>query len=127
MGVGMPEQIKLNEFGSKVWDYFGSPPYHVGSSLTEKYFRDVDVRMILNDKTYKCMGFGDPGRAHDNAKWVAICLAFAALGREMTGLPIDFQIQQMSWANKIYPRIKGRNYRSALGIVPSRMEAYNVS
>ena len=48
------------------------------------------------------MGFGDPERTHNNAKWVAFTLAFSALGKQMTGLPIDFQIQQTSHANRLY-------------------------
>ena len=115
MGVGMPQDLKLHEFGSKVWDAFGGPPYHVGSSLLEKLWRDVDVRMILDDEEYERMGFGDPERPHDNPRWIAYCLAFSALGAEMTGLPIDFQIQQQSLANKEFP-----GNRSALGVVPLR-------
>lgn len=114
MGVGMPAELLLQEFGSQVWHAFGEPPYHVGSSLTNKQWRDVDVRLILDDDTYVAM-FGDPRTAHTNGKWVALCLAFSALGRQMTGLPIDFQIQQQSQANEQY---KGE--RSGLGIVALR-------
>lgn len=104
MGVGMPESLYLNEFGSYLMDAFdGEIAYHVGSSLREKSgWRDVDVRLILTDEKYAEMGFGDPLEAQQNAKWVALVMAFSALGREMTGLPIDFQIQQMSQANKEY-------------------------
>jgi hypothetical protein len=40
----------------------------------------------------------------------------------MTGLPIDFQIQQMTRCNEEYPRID--HPRSALGIVALRMEKH---
>lgn len=118
MGVGMPHALKLQEFGSQVWAAFGHPPYHVGSSVRDKAgWRDVDVRLILPDEEYEALGFGKPGQdEHNNDRWVAFVLAFSALGREMTGLPIDFQIQQRSHANKAYPR----ELRSALGMVPSR-------
>lgn len=117
MGVGMPTTLLLHEFGSQVWHAFGEPPYHVGSSLTQKSgWRDVDVRLILDDETYAAKGLGDPKRPHSNGKWVALCLAFSALGKQMTGLPIDFQIQQQTVANAEY---KGE--RSALGVVALRM------
>ncbi len=94
MGVGMPVYLLLQEFGSQVWHAFGTPPYLVGSALDGKQWRDVDVRLILDDETWEAMGLGDPepSRALRHGKWVALCLAFSALGQQMTGLPIDFQI-----------------------------------
>jgi hypothetical protein len=115
IGVGMPAALWLDEFGSQVWSAFGSPPYLVGSALKgDKPPRDVDVRVILDDEEYERMGLGNPDQAHHNAKWVALTLAFSALGKAMTGLPIDFQIQQQTNANK------DKGPRSALGIVPLR-------
>ena len=119
MGVGMPAALYLNEFGSQIMSAFGEVPYHVGSSLLKKRgWRDVDVRLILDDEQYEAMGLGDPRRPHLNEKWVSLCLAYSALGKSMTGLPIDFQIQQRSHANKAF--IEGD--RSALGLVPLRMK-----
>lgn len=116
MGVGMPAELKLHEFGSRVWSAFGAIPYHVGSSLSSKQWRDVDVRLILSDEKWSLYGFGDPDRVFSNERWVAFCLAFSALGKEMTGLPIDFQIQQESDANGKY-----KGDRSAIGRVPLRL------
>ena len=115
MGVGMPASLKLHEFGSKLWDAFDEIPYQVGSSIVEKVWRDVDVRVMLDDEVYTKM-FGDPERAHDNPRWITYCLAFSALGVEMTGLPIDFQVQPRTWANATFPS----GFRSAIGIVPLR-------
>ena len=116
MGVGFPADLKLQEFGSQVWSAFGQPPYHVGSSLeTKRDWRDVDVRLILPDDEYEALGVGAADDTSRNGKWVALCLAFSALGREMTGLPIDFQIQQMTRANKLYD-----GQRAALGLIPLR-------
>lgn len=103
----MPQGIWLNKFGVIVADYFGHIPYHVGSSLRTKDWRDVDVRLILPDDEFEEM-FGDV-QNYVNKKLAAVTLAFAALGKEMTGLPIDFQIQPQSWANEHYP-----DQRSAL-------------
>lgn len=110
-GIGMPAALMLDDFGAVVWDAFGEPAYHVGSSLMGKRWRDVDVRLMLDDEQYEAMGLGDPQRTHANPKWVALVRAFSALGREMTGLPIDFQIQQTSRANEQF----GNGARSALG------------
>lgn len=112
----MPHALYLNEFGSQVWAAFGEPPYHVGSSLVGKVWRDVDVRLILDDAKYDAMfGTGDMSQ-HTNPKWVAMVMAFSALGQKMTGLPIDFQIQRQTQANDRYD-----GPRSALGITPLRV------
>lgn len=114
----MPAAIKLQNFGRVVAEFFGHTPYQVGSSLTHLLastggdWRDVDVRLILPDDEFDEM-FG--ATASSNAKWNAACLAFSSLGREMTGLPIDFQVQQKTEANKKY----GHKARSAL--VPATM------
>ena len=106
-GVGMPAAIWLDVFGGHVEHAFGHVPYLVGSALASKSWRDVDVRLILPDDEFAAWGFGHPH--HQNAKRTAMELAFAALGKHMTGLPIDFQIQQRTDANT---RFAGR--RNAL-------------
>ena len=102
MSTGMPQGIWLHKFGVIIRDYFGHVPYHVGSSLTTKAWRDVDVRLILPDDEFEAL-FGIHQSAEVNPKLAAITLAFAALGKEMTGLPVDFQIQPQTWANEKYP------------------------
>lgn len=116
VGVGMPAAMLLDEFGSQVWSTFGHPPYLVGSALRGKKWRDVDVRVILDDAEYAALGLGDPDYPHQNGKWVSLCLAYSALGKSLTGLPIDFQIQQQTKANKTFD-----GARSALGIIALRM------
>lgn len=111
----MPASLWLEEFGSQLWSAFGKPAYLVGSALAGKAWRDVDVRLILDDETWAAMELGDPRCDHQNAKWNALVLAFSALGRQMTGLPIDFQIQQFTWANATFD-----GPRSAIGRVPLR-------
>ena len=116
MGVGMPADLSLEEFGYQVWAAFDETPYHVGSSVQGKSWRDVDVRLLLPDDTYERMGLGDPAHPHENAKWVSLVMAYSALGKQMTGLPIDFQIQQQSYANEHFQQKDGC-IRSALGIL----------
>ena len=127
MGVGMPSSLLLDIFGSMVWDAFGHPPYHVGSSLKNKSgWRDVDVRMILADDEWDAMGLGEPERCHQNGKWVSLCLAYSALGKQMTGLPIDFQLQRQTDVNAEYKAADGHP-RSALGLLPHRFKQFSVN
>jgi len=116
VGVGMPFILYLQDFGEHIRRAFGHVPYHVGSSLEKKDgWRDVDVRLMLPDEEYAAAGYGEPGREHSNAKWVSTCLAWSAFGKALTGLPIDFQIQQTSYANEKFKREEGASRtRSAL-------------
>lgn len=101
----MPAGIWLTKFGVIVRDYFGHVPYQVGSSLHTKDWRDVDVRLILPDDEF-AVRFGSNRSSETNPRLAAITLAFAALGEQMTGLPIDFQIQPESYANEHYPDMR---------------------
>ena len=112
IGVGMPQSLLLEDFCFLVAKVFDSQPYLVGSAHNGKKWRDVDVRVILTDEEYERWGFGQPNDPHKSWKWVSLVRAYSSLGKEMTGLPIDFQIQQMTQANKEY---SGR--RSAQGII----------
>lgn len=112
IGVGMPEWLKLNQFGRVVWEAFDEVPYLVGSAALGKRWRDVDVRLILSDDAFASQ-VGNLRRPRClNLRWNALCLAFAALGRDMTGLPIDFQIDQQTQANEDY----GDELRVPLGL-----------
>lgn len=116
MSVGMPADLYLHEFGLHVMSVFGYSVYHVGSSLTKKRdWHDVDVRVILTDEEWAKWEFGEPGSEHLNPKWIALVMAFSELGKKMTGLPIDFQIQQMSFANEKFS-CKDGCQRSWLGL-----------
>lgn len=110
-GVGMPNALYLERFAEVVRAAFGEVPYQVGSSLRSTSWRDVDIRLILPDEEYERMGFGEPLHAQENPKWIAYVMAFSALGKAMTGLPIDFQIQQQSKANRDHD-----GPRNALGL-----------
>ncbi len=110
-GVGMPAALKLEHFGRVLFEFFGHRAYQVGSSMKSTRWRDVDVRMILPDDEFDSL-FGKLTRPRClNLKWNAACLAFTALGRDMTDLPIDFQIDRQTEANEDYP-----GPRSALGV-----------
>lgn len=103
--VGMPAFLKLELFSQQVqYAFDGVVPYLCGSSVKGKKWRDVDVRLILDDKPFRKRFGKRPFAAALNAT----NLAWSALGREMTGLPIDFQIQKQSHFESLYvdePRI----------------------
>lgn len=115
MGVGPHEGHLLKLFGAHVYQGFGHTAYQVGSSLTQKSgWRDVDVRLLLPDDEYAGY-FGDPlAPGHRSLRLVAWNLAWTMLGRRLTGLPVDFQIQQQTLANAEHDGV-----RSALHLIPS--------
>lgn len=98
-GPGVPGAMHLEAFGQSIADAFGKCPYHVGSSATSKTWRDVDVRLILDDEQFHALFPGFAAANHIDAFWSLICAALSELGRARTGLPIDFQIQSMTEAN----------------------------
>ncbi|MEU1663574.1 hypothetical protein ABZ547_08160 [Streptomyces sparsogenes] len=115
IGVGMPAVLHLNAFGREIEEAFGHLPYLVGSAMTGKTWRDVDVRLMLPDEEFDAL-FPDhlkPSRC--DGKWSLLCAAISELGRIRTGLPIDFQIQRTTDANELYDGPRG-----ALGLYPNR-------
>ena len=75
--------------------------YLVGTAQkprTDRTPRDVDVRMIMEDKTYDRLvkAIGTEGIAF-------MGLAYGQYLHSLTGLPIDFQVQQMTEANNLHP------------------------
>ena len=105
-GPGVPGAMHLEAFGQSIADAFGHCPYHVGSSATSKTWRDVDVRLILDDDRFHALFPGFAAANHIDAWWSLLCAALSELGRARTGLPIDFQIQSMTEANEKYHGIR---------------------
>ena len=83
-------------------------PYLVGSCLERPDYRDVDIRVILDDKRYRRL-FERPAR--DPLRHL-IQVAITEHYVKATGLRIDFQIQSRTAAAK-YPGV-----RHPLGIYP---------
>ena|SRR5688500_8957268 len=103
--VGMPGWLLLNVWADLVQDAFGETPYLVGSATRRKTWRDVDVRLILADDLYAAAfplrrGHTHPHPTPVGTAWSAVAMAFSALGRQLTGLPIDFQVQSQAQANR---------------------------
>lgn len=132
----MPQLLRLEQFATQVYHAFGWPPMLVGSAVAGKQWRDVDVRLVLPDAMYVALFDAKDERdgpfaenydpienaarehwnkgTHSCGKWVAFCLAFSELGKSMTGLPIDFQIQPESTADMLHPVKENPRYRLCL-------------
>lgn len=98
-GVGHPRQTLLDYFGGMIYDAFGHYPYLVGSALKTTQWRDVDLRLILDDDEWDTMFGVGTKDSMENRKWAIPCAAMSLLGQQITGLPIDFQIQRRTEAN----------------------------
>jgi hypothetical protein len=67
--------------------------------------------VILPDDEYDHLFPGLKGNPQTNALWCLMCCAISEWLAARTGLPIDFQVQRMTEANREFP---GR--RNALGL-----------
>lgn len=114
IGTGMPASILLQAFGVWVKDAFGHTPYQVGSSVHGKEWRDVDVRLILPDDEFEALFPGYQMGNQIDAKWSFLCAAISALAQQQTGLPVDFQIQPQTEANKYSPHEGTGTFRQPL-------------
>lgn len=85
---------------------FGFGVFHVGSSLTQPDYHDVDLRCILADEEFDAMFNGD------NLKRLFLDTTVSEWIAARTGLPIDFQFQRQSDANREF---KGR--RNSVGAI----------
>lgn len=105
--VPLSKFIRLDHACSVVTDAFdGNCPMHVGSSTQHAGWRDVDVRLILPDEEYDAL-FAD--RAH---LWSLLCLSTSEYLSQVSGLPVDFQVQRMTDATALY---RGQ-FRNPLGV-----------
>lgn len=73
---------------------FQETPYLVGTATTRQAYRDVDVRLILPDDRYDALAAIAP----DLITFLGI--AIGDYLRNGTSLPVDFQIQRQTEANK---------------------------
>lgn len=111
ISVGMPAVLHLDAWAREIEAAFGHLPYLVGSAGRGKSWRDVDVRLMLPDDEFDLLFPEHPQPHRCDGKWALLCAAISEHGKLRTGLPIDFQIQRATDANRLYPGI-----RHALGI-----------
>lgn len=107
MSALSPRQMwRLDEACRPIRQTFHTPPYLVGTALTGKTYRDVDVRLILEDEPYDALAdqLGPDGMAF-------LGLAFGEYLAARTGLPVDFQVQRQTEANE-----RHQGQRNPLGV-----------
>lgn len=97
--------FNLNTCIQPICKIFGYQVFLVGSVLTKRDWRDVDIRVIWPEKEYVGILDSDHGR-----KVVGMMMSDWLSMR--TGLPIDLQLQTMEQANKEF----GEGKRNALGL-----------
>lgn len=98
-----PDFHRLEWACRPIVEAFGTPPYLVGSVLARPDFRDIDLRLILDDSVVEAM-FALKGDWTDGNPEAARLLVNIALSDLITKAanppaPIDFQIQSMTEAN----------------------------
>lgn len=95
----MQQIALLRDWATRVRQMFkGEMCYQVGSTLQKQDWRDVDVRLILDDADYDAL-----------AKLVKIDrlnLSVSIWGNHVTHLPIDFQVQRMTDANDEFKGVR---------------------
>lgn len=111
--LSVPEFRLLNDWAEHVVDLFrGEVPYLVGSVLERSDYRDIDVRLILDDADYLEMT-----SRIDIQRFGAVLSMWG--WRVTGGLNIDFQVQQMTEANESY---HGRRHALGLRLASSQGE-----
>lgn len=106
------QRFRLDEACRVFSEAFEFGVFLVGSVMQRADFRDVDVRAIVSDDVFARLYPGaDPRDSALDAYWALSMAAFSLYLRNATGLPIDFQVQQMTAANTEFT-----GPRNALGL-----------
>lgn len=99
--LGPVQRHRLEAAVAPINEAFDSMCYLVGSCLTRPDYRDVDVRLILDDGDFmRLFGF-DLDQAHGRATalWTSLAVTYSRDLSALTGLEVDFQIQAVTSAN----------------------------
>lgn len=79
---------RLDMAGAEVGDAFDTFPLLVGSCLVRRDWRDVDVRVVVSDAVFAALFNGGIG--------ALLNLSVSCMMSDLSGLPVDFQIQKQS-------------------------------
>jgi hypothetical protein len=110
--IGAPEAFLLDQQMYIVNKAFGEHcSYLVGSATKTLDYRDVDVRMIMDDDKYEALFGEEPGQMW--LFWGLICSSISEYVSSRTGLKVDFQIQSRTHAN----RPSNDSVRNPVGLV----------
>jgi hypothetical protein len=96
----------------------GFGPYLVGSAIERPDWRDVDVRFIMPDDDFSKLfpdALTDGAGWEFDGRWLLLTVALSERLSKLTGLPVDFQFQPQTYANK-----RHHGPRHALGLVATR-------
>lgn len=117
--VGAPACFVLERECQFLNRAFDGQCYLVGSAMERPDWRDIDVRLMMDDEAFIALfphaGPVENGRWEFDQRWIVLTTAISEQLSRQTGLPVDFQFQPSSHANK---RHKGP--RNALGLMFSR-------
>ena len=91
--IGWPHSGRLDHALMIVAEAFGEDCFQVGSSTKSTDYRDVDVRVIMPDEKFDAL-FGDWTAVRWQPFWSLICTSISLYLSQVTGLPVDFQIQR---------------------------------
>ena len=91
--------LNLDAACGLVGQALGDTPYLVGSALQTDKWRDVDIRVIMDDEKYEAL-FGTNGPSLSNAFCVLLHTAVSEWLSKQSGLPVDFQVQKRSKVRK---------------------------
>jgi hypothetical protein len=126
--VGAPACFVLERECQFLGRAFDGQCYLVGSATERPDWRDIDVRMIMDDEAFVALfpdaGPVDHGHWEFDPRWIVLTTAISEQLSRQTGLPIDFQFQPRTHANERHGRGKGTR-RNALGMIFSKSEGEN--
>lgn len=101
--VGAPAIFSLELACRQLNEAFDGHCYLVGSAIQRPDWRDVDVRLIVEDGEFSKL-FPKAGRYWEfDTKWLLTITSISAWLQKVTGLPVDFQIQPRKHANDVHP------------------------
>ncbi len=103
--IGAPACFALEEAIRHVAEAFADESgyagiYVVGSALQRPDWRDVDVRFIMDDAKFAELFPSAGDHWEHDARWLLLTVAISERLSKLTGLPIDFQFQPRTHANK---------------------------
>lgn len=99
-GLGGPAHKSLEHALLIVRQAFDTETFLVGSAADSSEYRDVDVRIILDDDRF-CETFGRDIPYGVNPLWSLVTTAVSEYLGKRTGLPVDYQIQRQSMVKEI--------------------------
>ncbi len=115
--LGVTQFIELRFAGAIVKGTFDVSygMFLVGSAMTSKAWRDVDVRHIIADDEFE-RRFGEFVEPYEQNHFLrAFNLGVSAWMSAASKLPVDYQVQPITKANELYPIAS--NPRNGMGLL----------